>query len=61
MKNAQSTEVPRPIASDWSAKRKLFLSYAGVSRWKIGQRVGVGLIAREDGVCESCRRGDSVN
>src|ERR1700682_2825087 len=34
---------------------------AGVSRWKIGQRVGVGLIAGEDGVCESCRRGDIVN
>jgi alcohol dehydrogenase, propanol-preferring len=34
---------------------------AGVSRWKIGQRVGVGLIGGEDGVCESCRRGDSVN
>jgi alcohol dehydrogenase, propanol-preferring len=34
---------------------------AGVSRWKIGQRVGVGLIAGEDGVCESCRRGDMVN
>src|ERR1700730_6516765 len=33
----------------------------GVSRWKIGQRVGVGLIAGEDGVCESCRRGDPVN
>ena len=34
---------------------------AGVSRWKIGQRVGVGLIAGEDGVCEPCRRGDMVN
>jgi alcohol dehydrogenase, propanol-preferring len=33
----------------------------GVSRWKIGQRVGVGLIAGEDGVCEPCRRGDAVN
>src|SRR6266576_951815 len=33
---------------------------AGVSKWKIGQRVGVGLIAGEDGVCESCRRGDPV-
>jgi propanol-preferring alcohol dehydrogenase len=33
----------------------------GVSRWKIGQRVGVGLIAGEDGVCEPCRRGDTVN
>ena len=33
----------------------------GVSRWKIGQRVGVGLIAGEDGVCEACRRGDMVN
>src|ERR1700683_4733210 len=34
---------------------------SGVSRWKIGQLVGVGLIAGEDGVCESCRRGDMVN
>jgi propanol-preferring alcohol dehydrogenase len=33
----------------------------GVSKWKIGQRVGVGLIAGEDGVCDPCRRGDSVN
>ena len=33
----------------------------GVSGWRIGQRVGVGLIAGADGVCESCRRGDSVN
>src|SRR6202795_391175 len=33
----------------------------GVSRWKIGQRIGVGLIAGEDGVCEPCRRGDIVN
>ncbi len=32
-----------------------------VSRWKVGQRVGVGLIAGEDGVCEPCRRGDTVN
>jgi alcohol dehydrogenase, propanol-preferring len=34
---------------------------SGVSKWKIGQRVGVGLIAGEDGVCEPCRRGDMVN
>ena len=34
---------------------------SGVSRWQIGQRVGVGLIAGEDGVCEPCRRGDMVN
>src|ERR1700747_3118444 len=34
---------------------------AGVSRWKVGQRVGVGLIAGEDGVCEPCTRRDSVN
>jgi alcohol dehydrogenase, propanol-preferring len=33
----------------------------GVSRWKIGQRVGVGLIAGEDGLCEPCRRGGMVN
>src|ERR1700674_1627938 len=34
---------------------------SGVSKWKIGQRVGVGVIAGEDGVCEPCRRGDIVN
>src|SRR6201984_477122 len=34
---------------------------SGVSRWNIGQGVGVGLIAGEDGVCEPCRRGDIVN
>ena len=34
---------------------------SGVSKWKIGQRVGVGLIAGEDGVCEPCRRGDMAN
>jgi len=34
---------------------------SGVSKWKIGERVGVGLIAGEDGICESCRRGDAVN
>src|ERR1700720_7036 len=28
---------------------------------EIGQRVGVGLIAGEDGICEPCRRGDMVN
>jgi alcohol dehydrogenase, propanol-preferring len=33
----------------------------GVTRWKVDQRVGVGLIAGEDGVCEPCRRGDTVN
>src|SRR5271170_621627 len=32
-----------------------------VSKWKTGQPVGVGLIAGEDGTCEPCRRGDSVN
>ena len=34
---------------------------SGVSKWKVGQRVGVGLIAGEDGVCQPCRRGDMVN
>src|SRR5438128_4579536 len=33
----------------------------GVSKWKIGQRVGVGFFGGEDGVCEPCRRGDMVN
>src|SRR6267378_4096124 len=34
---------------------------SGVSRWKIGQRVGVGFFGGEDGICEPCRRGDIVN
>ena len=34
---------------------------SGVSKWKIGQRVGVGFFAGEDGTCEPCRRGDIVN
>src|SRR6267154_2793376 len=33
----------------------------GVTRWKIGERVGVGFFGGEDGVCEPCRRGDIVN
>jgi propanol-preferring alcohol dehydrogenase len=32
----------------------------GVSRWKVGQRVGIGFFGGEDGVCEPCRRGDIV-
>jgi propanol-preferring alcohol dehydrogenase len=34
---------------------------AGVSRWRVGQRVGVGFFGGEDGVCEPCRRGDIVH
>jgi len=33
---------------------------SGVSKWQIGQRVGVGFFGGEDGVCEPCRRGDMV-
>ena len=33
----------------------------GVSKWTAGQRVGVGFFGGEDGVCEPCRRGDTVN
>jgi propanol-preferring alcohol dehydrogenase len=33
----------------------------GVSRWTIGERVGIGFFGGEDGVCEPCRRGDIVN
>ncbi|PXV56884.1 alcohol dehydrogenase, propanol-preferring [Dyella jiangningensis] len=33
----------------------------GVVGWSIGQRVGVGFIAAEDGTCSSCRKGDFVN
>jgi alcohol dehydrogenase, propanol-preferring len=34
---------------------------SGVSKWKIGERSGVGFFGGEDGVCEPCRRGDIVN
>lgn len=33
----------------------------GVSGWQLGQRVGVGFLAGEDGTCPSCRHGDAVN
>ncbi|RFB75662.1 alcohol dehydrogenase [Methylovirgula sp. 4M-Z18] len=33
----------------------------GVSRWAIGQRVGVGFLTGRCGDCASCRRGDFVN
>jgi D-arabinose 1-dehydrogenase-like Zn-dependent alcohol dehydrogenase len=34
---------------------------AGVSGWKMGQRVGVGWHGGHDGTCISCRRGDFRN
>ena len=34
---------------------------AGVSDWKMGQRVGVGWHGGQDGTCRSCRRGDFRN
>lgn len=34
---------------------------AGVSEWKMGQRVGVGWHGGQDGTCVSCRRGDFRN
>src|SRR5712664_3286756 len=34
---------------------------SGASRWKTGQRVGIGFFGGEDGTCEPCRRGDIVN
>src|SRR6202045_3953366 len=34
---------------------------SGASKWKIGQRGGVGFFGGEDGVCEPCRRQDIVN
>lgn len=30
-------------------------------RWRVGERVGVGFLGGQDGVCEPCRRGDFVN
>jgi alcohol dehydrogenase, propanol-preferring len=31
-----------------------------VTRWSVGQRVGVGFLGGEDGTCEACRRGDTA-
>jgi alcohol dehydrogenase, propanol-preferring len=33
----------------------------GVSRWAVGDRVGVGFLGGPCGVCARCRRGDFVN
>ena len=33
---------------------------AGVTTWKVGQRVGVGFFGGEDGTCEPCRRGETA-
>jgi alcohol dehydrogenase, propanol-preferring len=33
---------------------------AGVTTWKVGQRVGVGFFGGEDGTCEACRRGETA-
>jgi D-arabinose 1-dehydrogenase-like Zn-dependent alcohol dehydrogenase len=34
---------------------------AGVSHWRVGQRVGVGFLGGSCGHCEFCRRGDLIN
>ncbi len=34
---------------------------AGVSSWKVGQRVGVGWHGGHDNICPECRRGDFIN
>ncbi|MBB5890525.1 alcohol dehydrogenase catalytic domain-containing protein [Kutzneria kofuensis] len=33
----------------------------GVQVWQVGDRVGVGFLGGQCGVCDSCRRGDFVN
>ena len=33
---------------------------AGVPKWQVGQRVGVGWFGGNCGYCESCRRGDFI-
>lgn len=34
---------------------------AGVTNWKIGERVGIGWHGGQDGTCLACRRGDFIN
>ncbi|MFI5629968.1 alcohol dehydrogenase catalytic domain-containing protein [Streptomyces sp. NPDC051664] len=33
----------------------------GVTTWRVGERVGVGFLGGQCGVCDFCRRGDFVN
>ena len=33
----------------------------GVEQWRVGQRVGIGFLGGQCGVCSRCRRGDFVN
>jgi propanol-preferring alcohol dehydrogenase len=52
-------KLPRVPGHEVVGRREAIGS--GESRWKIGQRVGVGFFGGEDGVCDPCRRGDMVN
>ena len=55
------TKLPEPRVPGHEVVGRIDALGSGVARWKIGQRVGVGLVAGEDGECVPCRRGDTVN
>lgn len=52
--------VPYPRVPGHEVVGRIDALGEGVHEWKVGQRVGVGFLAGEDGTCPSCRRGDAV-
>jgi len=54
---AQSPGLELPRVPGHEVIGKIDAIGAGVTSWKLGQRVGVGFLAGHCGVCEACRRG----
>jgi len=52
--------VPFPRVPGHEVVGRIDAIGAGVQGWTLGQRVGVGFLAGEDGTCPSCRQGDPV-
>jgi len=52
--------VPYPRVPGHEVIGRIDAAGDGVHEWRVGQRVGVGFLAGEDGTCPSCRQGDPV-
>jgi propanol-preferring alcohol dehydrogenase len=52
--------VPFPRVPGHEVVGRIDAIGADVQGWSVGQRVGVGFLAGEDGTCPSCRQGDPV-
>jgi propanol-preferring alcohol dehydrogenase len=53
--------IPYPLVPGHEVVGRIEALGDGVKGWSVGQRVGVGFLAGEDGSCPSCRQGDTVN